>query len=174
VRSNKSLEADTQRHCAPRSVLVSVRLAAQCRCATVNSDVSLHMAARVYIRPPQSSDESTFVASARASRRIHGSWTRAPDTPERFREYLGHMAAGLRIVVRHAFATLKLHRPRREMWFRKGRVLTAVSQDRWTLAGSRAVGYSGVLRGGSIKHGSRHGRSRGTPRVPIGHRSLPR
>jgi [ribosomal protein S5]-alanine N-acetyltransferase len=117
--------------------------------------------ARVYIRPPQSSDEPEFVASARASRRIHGSWTRAPDTPERFRAYLerlaspadfsflvcrldtdelagvvnlanvvfgsfrsgylgyyafaghegqGHMAAGLRLVVRFAFATLKLHR----------------------------------------------------------------
>ena len=38
MRFNKSLDTDTQ-HIAPPAVLVSVRLAAQCHCAPVNSDV---------------------------------------------------------------------------------------------------------------------------------------
>ncbi len=42
----------------------------------------------VYLRPPSFADVSTFVAAARASRRLHGTWTSAPDTRRRFSAYV--------------------------------------------------------------------------------------
>jgi len=43
---------------------------------------------RVLIRGPRPEDRDAFVAAARRSRRLHGPWVRAPDTPEAFDGYL--------------------------------------------------------------------------------------
>lgn len=45
-------------------------------------------ASRVYLAVPHLRDETAFVAAARASRRLHGKWVRAPQTPARYREYV--------------------------------------------------------------------------------------
>ena len=39
---------------------------------------------RVYLRPPQARDAAAFIAAVRASRSLHGKWTQAPASPERF------------------------------------------------------------------------------------------
>lgn len=44
--------------------------------------------ASVVVRPPVASDAAAFLAAARASRKLHGSWSRAPGTPATFRAYL--------------------------------------------------------------------------------------
>jgi [ribosomal protein S5]-alanine N-acetyltransferase len=38
----------------------------------------------VYLRPPRPDDAAAFVAAARASRALHGQWTQAPATAQRF------------------------------------------------------------------------------------------
>jgi ribosomal-protein-alanine N-acetyltransferase len=43
---------------------------------------------RVSIRHPGADDAAAFVAAARRSRRLHGPWVTAPDTPEAFDGYL--------------------------------------------------------------------------------------
>jgi ribosomal-protein-alanine N-acetyltransferase len=43
---------------------------------------------RVFLRHPRAADAEAFVAAARRSRRLHGPWVRAPDTPEAFETYL--------------------------------------------------------------------------------------
>jgi ribosomal-protein-alanine N-acetyltransferase len=43
---------------------------------------------RVLIRHPDRDDEAAFVAAAQRSRRLHGPWVTAPDTPEAFEGYL--------------------------------------------------------------------------------------
>jgi len=43
---------------------------------------------RVYLRPPQRRDAATFLAAARASRRLHGAWVRPPRNAARFAEYV--------------------------------------------------------------------------------------
>lgn len=43
---------------------------------------------RVVIRHPAAEDAAPFVAAARRSRRLHGVWVQAPDTPEAFEGYL--------------------------------------------------------------------------------------
>jgi ribosomal-protein-alanine N-acetyltransferase len=43
---------------------------------------------RVFIRHPDPDDATAFVAAARRSRRLHGPWVEAPDSPEAFEEYL--------------------------------------------------------------------------------------
>jgi ribosomal-protein-alanine N-acetyltransferase len=43
---------------------------------------------RVFIRYPDPADAAAFVAAARRSRRLHGPWVDAPDTPEAFEGYL--------------------------------------------------------------------------------------
>jgi len=49
---------------------------------------SLRTGARVHIRRPAASDRDAFIAAARRSRRSHGPWVSAPDTPEAFDAYL--------------------------------------------------------------------------------------
>jgi ribosomal-protein-alanine N-acetyltransferase len=39
---------------------------------------------RVYLRPPHVRDAARFIAAAQASRKLHGQWTQAPATRERF------------------------------------------------------------------------------------------
>lgn len=46
----------------------------------------------VYLRPPSSADFSAFAAAARASRRLHGQWTSAPDTRARFAAYVARFS----------------------------------------------------------------------------------
>ena len=46
------------------------------------------MGKRVHLRPPQRRDQKTFVAQARASRRLHGGWVQAPETPGAFAAYV--------------------------------------------------------------------------------------
>jgi ribosomal-protein-alanine N-acetyltransferase len=43
---------------------------------------------RVAIRHPRAEDAEAFVVAARRSRRLHGVWVQAPDTPEAFETYL--------------------------------------------------------------------------------------
>ncbi len=43
---------------------------------------------RVFIRHPDPDDATAFVAAARRSRRLHGAWVQAPDTPEAFDGYI--------------------------------------------------------------------------------------
>jgi [ribosomal protein S5]-alanine N-acetyltransferase len=43
---------------------------------------------RTFIRQPAAGDADAFVAAARRSRRLHGPWVQAPDTPEAFDAYL--------------------------------------------------------------------------------------
>jgi len=42
----------------------------------------------VLVRHPANADRAAFLAAARASRRLHGSWVRAPDTPATFSAYV--------------------------------------------------------------------------------------
>ena len=50
------------------------------------------MSARIYLRPPEASDQEEILAAARRSRSLHRPWIKAPDTPEQFRAYLERMA----------------------------------------------------------------------------------
>lgn len=43
---------------------------------------------QVYLRPPRRSDAPAFLAAVRASRALHGRWTRAPETAARFMAYV--------------------------------------------------------------------------------------
>jgi ribosomal-protein-alanine N-acetyltransferase len=43
------------------------------------------------IRRPRSDDEAEFVAAARRSRDLHHPWLSAPDTPERYADYLSRI-----------------------------------------------------------------------------------
>lgn len=47
--------------------------------------------ARILIRPPEKSDQDAFLAAVQRSRRLHRSWVRAPQTPEKFQEYLSRL-----------------------------------------------------------------------------------
>jgi ribosomal-protein-alanine N-acetyltransferase len=42
----------------------------------------------VVVRTPTAADAAAFVAAAKSSRRLHGSWVQAPSTPAEFRAYL--------------------------------------------------------------------------------------
>jgi ribosomal-protein-alanine N-acetyltransferase len=48
--------------------------------------------ARVYLRPPEATDATAFIAAARASRRLHGAWTSPPATRSRFDLYVQRFA----------------------------------------------------------------------------------
>ena len=43
---------------------------------------------RVVVSPPTEADEAAFLDAMRRSRRRHGRWTRMPETPEAYAEYL--------------------------------------------------------------------------------------
>lgn len=47
---------------------------------------------RVYLRPPRAGDARAFLAAARASRSLHGPWTRPPDTSARFAAFVRRYA----------------------------------------------------------------------------------
>lgn len=47
---------------------------------------------RVYLRPPRKSDGPAFLAAARASRSLHGPWTRPPDTEARYAAFVARYA----------------------------------------------------------------------------------
>ena len=49
---------------------------------------------RIFLRTPTKADEAEFVAAAKASRTLHGVWTDAPDTTQKFRAYLERMHTG--------------------------------------------------------------------------------
>jgi len=46
----------------------------------------------VYLRPPHNDDAAAFVTAARASRSLHGAWTRPPDTTARFAAFVARFA----------------------------------------------------------------------------------
>ena len=50
--------------------------------------VALPRGDRIHIRHPMPEDREAFVAAARRSRRLHGPWVSAPDTPEAFDAYV--------------------------------------------------------------------------------------
>jgi ribosomal-protein-alanine N-acetyltransferase len=43
---------------------------------------------RVHLRPPRRNDQKTFIAQARASRRLHSVWVQAPETPGAYAAYV--------------------------------------------------------------------------------------
>ena len=50
------------------------------------------MRSRIFLRSPDRGDRREFLALARASRALHGTWVKVPSTPAQFRAYLGRMA----------------------------------------------------------------------------------
>ena len=51
---------------------------------------------RVHLRRPTARDADRFIAAARASRRIHGTWVSAPATPAAFRDYVARFGRPLK------------------------------------------------------------------------------
>lgn len=47
---------------------------------------------RVYLRPPRRADATAFLAATRASRALHGRWTRPPETAARYMAYVERFA----------------------------------------------------------------------------------
>jgi len=47
---------------------------------------------RVYLRLPHTDDAPAFIAASRASRSLHGAWTRPPDTAARFATFVARFA----------------------------------------------------------------------------------
>src|ERR1700693_3705598 len=56
------------------------------------SKSALIAGSRVYLRRPQLADTTAFVASVRASARLHRNWIQAPATPARFAAYVKRYA----------------------------------------------------------------------------------
>src|SRR5882724_1974163 len=50
------------------------------------------MSSRIYLRPPEISDQDEILAAARNSRSLHRPWIVAPETPAQFSAYLERMA----------------------------------------------------------------------------------
>ncbi len=48
---------------------------------------------RVYLRPPRPGDADLFLAATRASRALHGPWTRPPDTRARYAAFVARYGA---------------------------------------------------------------------------------
>lgn len=51
---------------------------------------------RVCLRPPRRADQSAFIAGVRASRKLHGRWVSAPQTPAVYGLYLARFARATR------------------------------------------------------------------------------
>jgi ribosomal-protein-alanine N-acetyltransferase len=49
---------------------------------------------RVHVRPPRKSDEAAFLRAARASRRLHGRWAKAPSTRGEFTAFVKRYGGG--------------------------------------------------------------------------------
>ena len=62
---------------------------------------------RVYLRPPRLADAAPFLAAARASRALHGTWTRPPETAARFAEFVKRFALRGRTPTHAAFLALR-------------------------------------------------------------------
>jgi ribosomal-protein-alanine N-acetyltransferase len=54
---------------------------------------ALRRGGRVYLVAPRPSDATEFQAAARASRRLHGAWVRAPRTDAAYREFVTRFGA---------------------------------------------------------------------------------
>lgn len=52
---------------------------------------------RVFVRPPRRADETAFIAATQASRRLHGRWVSAPQTPAAYALYLSRFARAARL-----------------------------------------------------------------------------
>lgn len=52
------------------------------------------MKRKIFLRTPTTADEARFVAAAKASRALHGNWTEAPGTTQKFRAYLERIHIG--------------------------------------------------------------------------------
>ncbi len=59
------------------------------------------MGKRVHLRPPERSDQKSFIAAARASRKLHAGWVQAPETPTSFLTYVDRFS-GIGVSARHA------------------------------------------------------------------------
>jgi [ribosomal protein S5]-alanine N-acetyltransferase len=59
---------------------------------------------RVLISPPTPADEEAFIAANVRSRRLHGRWSRGPETPEEYATYLAKAAEERR---RYFFARMR-------------------------------------------------------------------
>ncbi len=55
--------------------------------------IASHRSSRVYLAPPRLRDADAFLAAARASRRLHGRWVRAPHGLAGFRDYVARFGA---------------------------------------------------------------------------------
>ena len=55
--------------------------------------IASHRSSRVYLSPPRLRDADAFLAAARASRRLHGRWVRAPHGLAGFRDYVARFGA---------------------------------------------------------------------------------
>jgi ribosomal-protein-alanine N-acetyltransferase len=58
---------------------------------------------RVYLRPPRHEDEPAFLEATRASRSLHGPWTRPPETRARYRAFVESFGSGARAVTRAGY-----------------------------------------------------------------------
>ncbi|MBC5765456.1 GNAT family N-acetyltransferase [Ramlibacter albus] len=47
---------------------------------------------RIYLRHPAAADQREFLARVQASRKLHGAWVAAPDTPAKYRMFLRRCA----------------------------------------------------------------------------------
>jgi ribosomal-protein-alanine N-acetyltransferase len=57
---------------------------------------------RVYLRAPCKDDRTSFLAAARASRKLHAEWVQAPTTPAKFRHYVERFTATAARDLEHA------------------------------------------------------------------------
>jgi ribosomal-protein-alanine N-acetyltransferase len=62
------------------------------RRSRLNFNVRLHLSSRIHIRPPVLGDQREFIASAKASLKLHQPWAVAPSTPLQFRTYVERTA----------------------------------------------------------------------------------
>src|SRR4029453_8657136 len=59
----------------------------------------------VHLRPPRPSDQVAFLRAARASRRLHGAWAKAPSTPSHYASFVSRYDG--RVPTHAAFLVLR-------------------------------------------------------------------